>query len=859
MRMHGNPSDPVATKCITTALDAGESSLFPDAPVVAPKISRRTDVPPSTIIENLSPVTINSLEDFVGLRRLSTRSSVPLPVHSHWALQVKHALQKALNAPDDDHRNDAVVQFMLLPTRFLPANASTSRVVRHLREGCPFNVAAVTRRGGDERKHSLHHRISESITRLANDGKLRAANKLLAMTSETSEMPFTEKVESLKSKLNSATRTKVVPPTDIPMFSTSETLHAIRSLNRQAATAIDGWTRDHLEAAVRADPSIVDDLGAFMHLILTQPLSDTVLAIIRAGRMVPISKKGGGIRPVAIANVLSKLCGAIAIQRDARKTSTRQYAISKKNGAPHIIHEVRDALDEDSDLVVIKFDIRNAFNELSRDTVAKILSTHDATIRQYFRTMYGGDIPMAVYGSDEHSVLQMINGVRQGDATSTYLFCHCVDVPLQKIAEKYLAWMFVDDLSLVVHRGLIDEAILFVKEQFAAIGLVLNEDKTKVFDRAARQRNEVFTLLGADLAGTEIFETEQINKQMAYFDQLRAMPLHPHLKFSLLRFCGSPRVKYLAGVMPPLEIRNLLKRFSNAIAQDAALIVDPSGSVVLTHDQLHSRFGLGIPDISGRAADIFKAMREEALTGINTPVELVTPTATSIWTADHNVDAQWLFFKAHKLTPADFTNALAIRLGFLPKHLRLYPCRCDCGTLIKNDKEQIIHTFACDMFTAVTHTTRHNALRDTVARMCNAHGLTVTKEPTNYTYADGKRRPDLTVHGNCSITTDFSIVSPDLQTPGVQIDATEKAKSQIHSSPVQAQQHTFIPAVFEIYGLFGKKSVQFISTISGQLPPSMQFDFKRDLIHEISCSLARSRSAALIASKIRRQTVLDTT
>ena len=206
--------------------------------------------------------------------------------------------------------------------------------------------------------------------------------------------------------------------------------------------------------------------------------------------------------------------------------------------------------------------------------------------------------------------------------------------------------------------------------------------------------------------------------------------------------CGAPRVKYLASAMPPTATGKLVTAFDAAIK---AALADSLGapSNDIPSDLLYDRMGAGFPCYSTIASSLYWASRDHAIRGVVNNVELVTTSPHE--TAQHNLDAQWLWYD-NSLTPAEFVTAFCLRLGFVPPHLRLSPCKCDCGVVIACDADQIDHTMVCDRFTAISHYTRHNILRDEVARVASTFGITTTKEPTIYPYEAGKKRPDLLFH-----------------------------------------------------------------------------------------------------------------
>jgi hypothetical protein len=349
-------------------------------------------------------------------------------------------------------------------------------------------------------------------------------------------------------------------------------------------------------------------------------------------------------------------------------------------------------------------------------------------------------------------------------------------------------------------------------------------------------------VLGTDLALTKSFLDRQFQKHTAYFDLLDSLGLHPQLAFTLLRICGTPRIKYLLSVSPPSYVSELASYFDARVVESLEKIM----GATIDKQTIHDRLGAGIPAYAPYAVALYNSSKNEVLNRIRTSVELVTNELTS-FTAPHNHDANWMYYDG-LLTPCDFINALAIRLSILPPHLRLHPCRCNCGHVVRCDAEQIHHTFICDQFTAFGHTTRHNLVRDTMITVANSFGITVTKEPNHYVYPFGKKRPDILFRTSLGIATDVSIVSPT-GAPGIALKEAERVKIRDHSAIVANQQDLFIPAVFEVYGLFGQGFVNLSRNLAGSLPPVMATEFERELKHQISFALAKGRSSALISAK----------
>lgn len=869
-RSYGNFADEICNKVIATGSDVGSMpALFCDVPYVAPNKHRPQQIIQPVLSPDLpQPLKIEGIEDFANLRQFSVRATVPPEAELLWAVLVHRAAQAVVMATTAEARDIAFIELLLLPVRYLPANSRTASVIQHLKDGKPFHInqrkEAVAVR--DHIPDETMHRLREAVHRHAKDGKMRTANKLLRNQATTDDVPFEKKIEMLKAKLvgkdeddDGADATFAL--SEVPVISGREVSKALHKINRQSATSVEGWSKDHLAVAMRGMPGLSDLIGQILTTLMSQPLTERLQQILRCGRLVGIPKDPAGIRPIAIASLWMKLMGCVAMDRDDTRPNMRQFAIRHKNGCSKIIHQVRAELkkrneeDPGGDWIVVKFDLSNAFNCTKRKKIKERLEHHCTTMQQYFRLAYGGPSPLVVFGPGCFEILEMEEGIRQGDTTSTLLFCLGVDGPLEKLQEaQRLSWMFCDDLTMIIRRIELDEVTAQVSEVFGAVGLSVNQDKLDYFNYQ-QVRTKPFVLLGADLACTTEFIEKQKTKQKNYFLLLNRVPIHPQLKVCLLRLCGAPRLRYIAATMEPNVLEDLTKEFDAKAIETLATTLEVPAEDLRKTGLLHDTFGAGIPNYTQLRAQLYHAAYQMAIHGQEVNVELLSKgDTTGHPTARHNLDSQWLWYDG-SMTPAEFIAAYCIRLGLLPPHLRLHPIRCDCGEAVTNDWEQIEHTLMCDRFTSVTHTRRHNMVRDEMCRVAASFGIVSTKEPTCYRYVEGRKRPDILFATFTPHVTDVTIVKP-IGDAGNAARIADDVKRQTHRDAVQQNQHVFIPAACETYGLMGKGMTQLISVLSKDLPISSQFMFGRTMTNAVAVALARSRAAAVAGTRHRRDNIV---
>lgn len=848
LRDLGNPSDSICTKCILTQQHVGDQTLFQDT---APTPPRRapTTAPTQVHKANIAP-DINRLDDFINLRKFKARSRAPANAAPMFTQLAFHQLMLFHLSETTEERELNLLKFLSLPSAYLPANASTNRIIRHLAAATPFEWQSSGRRERDPAQ-----RISENVQRLVMDRKLRSANKLLQNIADHDNLSHEEKKIKLEAKFIDAHFACTIPLANIPHITANEVNNAVGRMSKQSATAVDGWSAALLAQLLHHQPSSADALAEVLTYLLSQPLSERLRDCVLLGRLVAVPKGEADVRPIVVSSVLLNLAGNIAVQRDNRTPSEAQYAIGIKQGCQRIIHKLRAARESGS--TIVKFDLKNAFGMLRRETVQAFAKTAEPTLQQFFRLAYGSKTTLCIYGPEGHDLISFSQGVKQGDATSAYFFCHAMDGVLRSISNRtgipmHRIFAYMDDLTFAVDVSEVNELATIVVEEFGKVGMQVNlakssayTDDTSVISIPRTPTNHEFKLLGVDFG---VQPTNWLNgiweKQRAYFDLLRGARLHPHIAFVLLRICAAPRITYHISVIDPNLTNELTSLFERRLLEEISTLIDPSGNTFIPADSFFNRFGIGAPMLNTLRFELFEATRLMAIENVkDVPQLALTNQAPPSTHGSHQQDAQWLFFNAslYSLSPAQFSTALAIRLNIEPPHLAITGKRCSCGNLLSFD-----HILACDLSTGLTHSTRHNKIRDSIIDISRRYAITCTPEPNVYSYADGRRhRPDILFHvGSQGVVTDVTIVACK-KDPGNAAEEADKRKEHIHATATSTIGHTFIPCAFEAHGHLGNGFFRLLRKLSDFIVPVLRADFTKDLIHAVSSVMAANRADAV--------------
>ena len=103
----------------------------------------------------------------------------------------------------------------------------------------------------------------------------------------------------------------------------------------------------------------------------------------------------------------------------------------------------------------------------------------------------------------------------------------------------------------------------------------------------------------------------------------------------------------------------------------------------------------------------------------------------------------------------------------------------------------------------VTHTTRHNMVRDAIVQTIRQYGITTSSEPRCFTYQnDAHQRPDIMAHTKPQhVVTDVTLIHEHID-----ITLAEKNKHKTHSEACAKQGCIFIPFAMYTRGTLGQQA-----------------------------------------------------
>eukprot|EP00731_Ephydatia_muelleri_P034861 Em0082g8a len=278
-----------------------------------------------------------------------------------------------------------------------------------------------------------------------------------------------------------------------PDFNIMAVLH---SFPKDTACGPSGLRIQHLiEAAeVPLQFPICAVLREVVNMLISGKVPVQVARFLAGGNLVALEKNKPNcppdIRPIAVGEAIRRLAGKCLCSMTKAKAhdflAPFQLGVACQGGAEKIIHGLRSCVDEhwhEVDFAVLKIDLHNAFNRVSRQAVLNACALHIPELLPWSQWCYGQHPALW------HSLGTISSeiGVQQGDPLGPLLFCLVLQQIISAIVED------VDCESLLFHHWYIDDGVVagpvaaiarvlaIIQESGPPLGLNINIAKCELF------------------------------------------------------------------------------------------------------------------------------------------------------------------------------------------------------------------------------------------------------------------------------------------------------------------------------------------------------------------------------------------
>ena len=190
-------------------------------------------------------------------------------------------------------------------------------------------------------------------------------------------------------------------------------------------------------------------------VIVRGQLPQAISRLLSTSRLIALPKKNGDIRPIAIGEVFRRITAkAICTQlrSDFRDHfSPIQHGVAVEGGAELLVHHAQLALELNTSWALLKTDMSNAFNSVSRSQLLHQVETSFPELLPHVRQMYA-EASDLVYQMESETVLITSEGVHQGDPLGPSLFSlaiHPIVSQLQKDHHNVRILAYLDDIFIL--------------------------------------------------------------------------------------------------------------------------------------------------------------------------------------------------------------------------------------------------------------------------------------------------------------------------------------------------------------------------------------------------------------------------
>ena len=478
------------------------------------------------------------------------------------------------------------------------------------------------------------------------DGDIRAALQILASDEEFAP-PDQEIITALRAKHPPAPDDQLLPPpltdTDPAPLTASETdvEAAINSMRPGSVAGLDGVRALHLQQLISREAAesgrrLIRSLTRLTNLLLQGAAPECAREALFGASLCAMRKGDGGLRPIAIGSIYRRLACRIAARHVATTVGEElrpvQLGVGTPQGCEAAVHATREylavAAAAGSPHLLVKVDVRNAFNTVRRDAFLSQVKARAPAVYPLLRNTYSEPTQLCIGGQ----TIASCSGVQQGDPLGPAAFALALDPVIRTMISPLNVW-YLDDGTIGGPAELVAADMAALAAALPGIGLELNTKKCEVVLAGPAPPPQVLATLRATLPQlqetqpsdlsllgsplTDVALPTATTRAAATIDRMcariRRLDAHTGL-YLLAHYTAAPRLTYLLRSAPlyrepgPLlavdrTVRSTLAAVTNVDIDDGVGTGLPTSEARWPGGTVGSGLGIALPSgISPRLA-----------------------------------------------------------------------------------------------------------------------------------------------------------------------------------------------------------------------------------------------------------------
>lgn len=347
-------------------------------------------------------------------------------------------------------------------------------------------------------------------------------------------------------------------------FTKEEVSEAINSFPNGSSGGPLALTERYLKdmiSCTQVGDSVLDALAQFGGLFVAGKFPSSLARFYGGARLIPLKKKDGGVRPMAVGETLRRLACKLALTMVKSEVSDLllpyQLGVGTPQGTEAIVHALSKTLETlEEDEAILQIDFANAFNLVSRDIMMELVKQHLPKLYNVVGFLYTNQGLLKIGNGQE--TINSCSGVQQGCPLAPLLFSLVLQEIIKKVAVrvptlKINLW-YLDDGHLAGNAFDLLACLDLINEIGPTYGLTLNLSKcivlgnrTSIFPQEVTRATDGLVVLGSPI-GTNNFISKVINEKIraAALVLFKSQALQdPQQEMLLLRCCtGAPKMVY---------------------------------------------------------------------------------------------------------------------------------------------------------------------------------------------------------------------------------------------------------------------------------------------------------------------------